>query len=261
MWEIWLSAAVYAGLILILAGAVNLVVPIRRLRIPTRRRALAIAFAGLTLAVAALTMPAGTPATATGTTQFDQLHARWQFQEVHDTVVAAPPALVYRAVKEVTAPEIALFRTLTAIRRLGRPGPESLLNPPADKPIFDVATRTGFLLLADQPDREMVLGAMLVAADPSLRQVTPGEYAHLDNLEGVAKVTMNFRMTAEGPGTRLSTETRVFASDHAFRQRFARYWRVIYPGSSLIRYAWLRAIRLRAEAAAERQRLESAPRS
>jgi len=29
---------------------------------------------------------------------------------------------------------------------------------------------------------------------------------------------------------------------------FAAYWRMIYPGSALIRVMWLRAIRLRAEA-------------
>jgi len=33
------------------------------------------------------------------------------------------------------------------------------------------------------------------------------------------------------------------------RMRFAAYWRVIYPGSALIRVMWLRAIKQRAEAA------------
>jgi len=32
------------------------------------------------------------------------------------------------------------------------------------------------------------------------------------------------------------------------RQRFQLYWRVIYPGSALIRRMWLRAIKQRAEA-------------
>ncbi|MBV8202739.1 MAG: hypothetical protein JOZ15_19150, partial [Acidobacteria bacterium] len=46
----------------------------------------------------------------------------------------------------------------------------------------------------------------------------------------------------------VTTETRVNATDAATRRRFAAYWRVIYPGSSLIRSMWLRAIRRRAEA-------------
>jgi hypothetical protein len=60
---------------------------------------------------------------------------------------------------------------------------------------------------------------------------------------------MNFKLDAdEAGGTRLSTETRVFASSPAARRRFALYWRVIYPGSALIRRMWLRAIERRATA-------------
>ena len=44
-----------------------------------------------------------------------------------------------------------------------------------------------------------------------------------------------------------STETRVFATDDSARRRFAAFWRVIYPGSALIRRMWLRAIQRRAE--------------
>jgi len=60
---------------------------------------------------------------------------------------------------------------------------------------------------------------------------------------------MNFLVEPDGRGgSLLSTETRVFATDAVARRRFAVYWRVIYPGSALIRRMWLRAIRLRAEA-------------
>ena len=45
------------------------------------------------------------------------------------------------------------------------------------------------------------------------------------------------------------TETRVATSDERSERVFARYWRVIYPGSALIRRNWLRAIKARAEAA------------
>jgi hypothetical protein len=42
----------------------------------------------------------------------------------------------------------------------------------------------------------------------------------------------------------------VFASDASARRRFAIYWRLIYPGSALIRRMWLRAIEKRVIAAA-----------
>jgi hypothetical protein len=60
---------------------------------------------------------------------------------------------------------------------------------------------------------------------------------------------MNFRIEELGGGEcRVTTETRVFATDAATRRRFGTYWAFIYPGSSLIRWGWLRAIKKRAEA-------------
>jgi hypothetical protein len=62
---------------------------------------------------------------------------------------------------------------------------------------------------------------------------------------------MAFEITPLGDGRcRLATETRVHATTPGARRAFAPYWRVIYPGSALIRRMWLRAIRRRAERAA-----------
>lgn len=62
-----------------------------------------------------------------------------------------------------------------------------------------------------------------------------------------AKAPMNFLVEEiEAGNCRVRTETRVFATDAAARRRFATYWRLIYPGSSVIRHMWLRAIRMRA---------------
>jgi hypothetical protein len=47
---------------------------------------------------------------------------------------------------------------------------------------------------------------------------------------------------------RVTTETRVQATDKAARSTMSKYWRLIYPGSGLIRRAMLDAIRVRAEA-------------
>jgi hypothetical protein len=41
------------------------------------------------------------------------------------------------------------------------------------------------------------------------------------------------------------TETRVLATDDGARQAFTRYWRVVYPGSALIRVLWLDAVERR----------------
>jgi hypothetical protein len=68
------------------------------------------------------------------------------------------------------------------------------------------------------------------------------------NTPGFAAATMNFRIEDADPTScMLTTETRVYATDISTRRVFAGYWRVIYPGSALIRRMWLRAIAQRAE--------------
>ena len=59
---------------------------------------------------------------------------------------------------------------------------------------------------------------------------------------------MNFLVTpADDGGSILTTETRVYANSPAALRRFGIYWRLIHPGSDIIRRMWLRAIALRAE--------------
>ena len=60
---------------------------------------------------------------------------------------------------------------------------------------------------------------------------------------------MNFRIQeVDAVHCSLTTETRVYTVGPQVVRGFATYWRMIYPGSALIRRMWLRAIKLRAEA-------------
>jgi hypothetical protein len=64
---------------------------------------------------------------------------------------------------------------------------------------------------------------------------------------GFALAAMNFLVAADGADASVVvTETRVFANSPTARRSFAAYWRIIYPGSAIIRRMWLRAIRHRA---------------
>ena len=57
----------------------------------------------------------------------------------------------------------------------------------------------------------------------------------------------NLRAIPEGDGqVRVSTETRCLANGDEARRTFAGYWRIIYPGSAIIRRVWLDAIIARA---------------
>ena len=123
------------------------------------------------------------------------------------------------------------------------------MNPPPAKPLLEVATDTSFLLLADDPGRETVIGtAVVVPHDVRFETTPPPEDYKALRRPGFAVAAMNFLIREERPGEcTLTTETRVHATDAATRRRFAAYWRLIYPGSALIRRMWLRAIKRRAE--------------
>lgn len=251
MREIFASGLVYAGLLLMLAGAVSLIRPLRFLRIRTRSKAALVLGVGMILFLVAMIVPVGMHRVMQPAAQIDAWMPEWQFSEFHSTQVHATPERIYRAIREVSGEEIWLLKTLTWIRDPHWPGTgkESIMNPPAKKPILDVALAGGFRLAADQPPGEVVLFTR-VMGDGVSRPAT-NDAAGLRELmqrPGNALAAMNFRVQDNGNGwCTVTTETRVFATDDAARRIFARYWRIIYPGSSLLRYTWLRAIRKRAE--------------
>ncbi len=198
---------------------------------------------------------AGLPARETIVTRprerLDAVMPRYLFHDRHARAIAATPIEVDRAIRAVTVDEIRFYRTLTWIRRLGRDGPESLIDPPSGVPILTLATRTGFQSLVDDPGREIVLrvaGPASPAARASSRHGAARRFTA--SAAGRASIAMNFRTVPDGRGgSLLSTETRMYAPGAATRRSLAVYWRVIHPGSALIRRGWLEAIRRRAEAA------------
>ncbi|HVG92491.1 MAG TPA: hypothetical protein VNB54_13445 [Alphaproteobacteria bacterium] len=248
---------VYLGLITMFVGGVSVLKPLKFLAIGSRWQALAVMAAGFVVVVIGASLPAKEIRIAEPRTQLDQFVPAYQFNEFHSVRIAAPKDKVYTALKHVTAEEILFFHTLVWLRRLGRPGPESILNPPPNMPLLEVATKTAFIVLAEEPNQEIVVGS-LIAAPRGWRprgERTPEAFKKLlaSQQPGFVMAAMNFRLEncdanqAAGPCTLLTTETRIYATDASSRRAFAHYWRVIYPGSSLIRTMWLRAIKKRAE--------------
>lgn len=183
-------------------------------------------------------------------TLIDEALPEYEFAEKHAKQVAGPPERALVAAKDATPAEMRFVRTLFAVRSL----PARLIRRgrlPADPTRSLVAQMVefGFVLLAED-EQQVVFGyvgqpwRLVGGSMPRLR--TAQEW--LDFAEpGYVKAVMNFRAVPVGSASRLETETRVHATDPASRRRFARYWRVIRPGSGLIRRSWLRAAKRRAE--------------
>ena len=240
------SAIVYSGLVVTAAGVILAIRPIERLHITTRSQGLAIAGLGVLIAGIGFVAPAPESRVAKVETRLDEFVPVWQFNERHSIAVDASPDRVYLALTQVRADEILLFRTLTWIRRGGQAMPEGILNASGQRPLLDVATRNGFIYLANDPPKEIVIGTVVVAPHGKHVDLTP-QLFNTPLPPGFALAAMNFVVSPEGQSaSRVTTETRVFASSASARRGFAVYWRTIYPGSAIIRRMWLRAVQRRA---------------
>ncbi|MDQ2980780.1 MAG: hypothetical protein M3R26_00435 [Actinomycetota bacterium] len=169
-----------------------------------------------------------------------------QFVERHRTAVDASPADALSAARAATPAEMPLVRALFLLRS----GPALLTRGrglPREKgrPLLEQMVEFGFVPLAEGED-EIVVGyvgqpwKLMGGSRPNV--TTPQEWSGFDE-PGYVKAAMNFRAET---GV-LSTETRIKATDPASHRRFACYWRLIRPGSGLIRRSWLRAAKRRAE--------------
>ena len=115
-----------------------------------------------------------------------------------------------------------------------------------DQRVLDAFSESGYLV--DGSEREIaIFGAWNVRARrrPDVR--TLQEFADYGE-PGAVKRAFDFRVEDAGGGwSTLSTETRVLATDDATRRGMGRYWRLIVPGSGLLRRQWLEGIKKRAE--------------
>ena len=185
--------------------------------------------------------------------RLDELLPHYDFEEAHARRVGAFPAAALAAVRAATPGEMPLVAFLYALRSVparlarGRGLPRDRSRPQWEQ----MLESAGFLTLVDEED-ESVLG---YAGQPW--KLTGGTGAGVSSAEdwrefsapGYVKAVMNFRAEPAEGGALLRTETRVLATDEASRRVFGRYWRVIRPGSGLIRRSWLRAAARRAGAA------------
>lgn len=177
------------------------------------------------------------------------------FREVHAIAVCATPEEAFRAIKELTPAEIPLARALLGLRAL----PARLVRHSRfrrgrfdpTRPFLEQMLGAGFVLLGEEPGRELVVGTigrfweLSGGAAPSIPDARAfAAFGH----PAYAKAALNFTVT-ERPrgGVIVRTETRIAVPEPGARRAFARYWRVIFPGSALIRRVWLRAIKRRVE--------------
>jgi hypothetical protein len=168
----------------------------------------------------------------------------------HATRVEASAVRTYAAARRLDLGRSPVVRGLFALRSL--PG---LLSGRRGRGLgmdMEALLRSGFVLLEEQPGRELVLGLVgrFWRLDGGIVRMTAETFGSFD-APGYARAVWNFTVAPAGEGTvQLATETRVRCTDAAARRRFLRYWRLVAPFSGLTRMEMLRVVRRDAESGA-----------
>ena len=170
--------------------------------------------------------------------QIDQFLPYFDVMARYETTVQASVKQAYAAARHLDMRESTIIRMLYHLRGM-----------PAKGLTLDGMIDTGFVLLADDTGREIVLGLVGRFWTPSgyLEKVDAAGFAAFHQ-PGLAKAAFNIAFTPlSDASSKVTTQTRVYSPDETSRRRFRLYWMLISPFSGWIRKEWLRLIKLRAE--------------
>ena len=172
--------------------------------------------------------------------------------EHHHIHVNAPADIVMATAKDMEFLESPVIRAIVKVRELALGGaPDDRKHPTA---LLDQMLSIGWVVLAEQPGREIVLGAVTQPwqAAPVFRSVPAGEFRDFAE-PGYVKIAWTLRADPiDQARSTFHTETRVSTTDAAARRRFRNYWSFVAPGVEVIRMAMLGPLRRAAERRATR---------
>jgi hypothetical protein len=239
-----LSTLTYTGIVLGLCGLANVVLPFRFLGIRKRILGALILAGGVALSLTALFWPASTIRVSQPGTRLDQILQEYQFSERHSTRIHAKPEQVMQAVRESTFADMKSLVTLLKIRGAVLRTPVHDSGGFADTRVLDGFSKSGYFF--DESEREIAMfGVWNARANRRPDLYSLREFAAYRE-QGAVKMGFDFIVEGAGEGwCTLTTETRVVALD--VTRGMASYWRLIVPGSGLLRLQWLEGIKRRAE--------------
>ncbi len=164
--------------------------------------------------------------------------------------INAPPSVVYQRLLVSDFNEAWVVRLLMTLRS-GR-------RPPRNRAPGDLRQRfqgTGFVILAEVPNEELVIGVAGRFWRPDggrCLDLAAGDFGGFARA-GYAKAAWDFKLRAESPKeTVLSTETRIKCFGRAALWKFRLYWSLVGTFSGLIRKAILKHIKTEAESTFKR---------
>ena len=168
--------------------------------------------------------------------------------------VAATPEQVWNALRELTFSDLRITKPLVAIRTL-----PALISRRSDgaavgrarRPLVESLEGSGFVELHRQEPDVLTIGVIGRFWTPTGGYTDIADAAAFVAFDepGFVKSAIDFVIEGHGAETTITTRTANAATDAYADRRFRCYWRIVGPGSKVIRLDLLRALKRRAEAA------------
>jgi hypothetical protein len=163
--------------------------------------------------------------------------------------IQAPAGQVYETVRRMDLSGSSIIRLLFRLREL----PSIFRTRASGQGLgltLDSLQRSGFILLAEDSPREILLGVVgkFWTSSGCIQKLDANGFRGFAE-KGYAKAVWNFSLSERKTGAcNLATETRVHCLDDESRRRFRLYWTLVGPFSGVIRKEILRVARRDAEA-------------
>lgn len=195
--------------------------------------------------------------------ELDRWLPEYRWSTCHTRVVTAAPADTMHAFTGLTPADLRISGPLFALRALPstllRRGDAGLARDAGpmrgDGPVWDSMLDAGFLALetpvATDATGIATLGFVgrpwrLRLSEAVRRDVTTESFVAFAE-PGYVKGLTGVAVRAHALGSMLVTQTRVYATSGDAERRFAPYWRLVHPFSSLMRREMLAAVAVRAQ--------------
>jgi hypothetical protein len=177
--------------------------------------------------------------------RIDEFLPSHDFRAAYDVCINAPARVVYRCLLRADFNDVWLVRLLMSLRS-GKWLPRNRIF----RDLFQRLKGTGFVVLAEVPNEELVIGVAGRFWRPDggrCMDLAADDFAGFSR-SGFAKAAWNFELLADSlESTVLSTETRIKCFGPAALWKFRLYWCFVGPFSGLIRKAMLKRVKTQAE--------------
>ena len=181
----------------------------------------------------------------------DVFMPKYDVAERHHVGVGAPAQVTFESLMDLDLEDSLLIRAIFK-------GREMLLGADADevsraRGLVAITKELGWVLLADMPGHEIVMGAVTRPWEPNVvfRGIAPEHFAAFNEPDYV-KIVWTLRADAIGPFSSIArSETRAVATDVPARRKFRWYWARFSAGIVLIREVSMRLVKKEAERRAQ----------